>query len=112
MSKVSELLGKRIYGGRRSQFADSTFFFPMICFATITGANWLDLPCCCVFTTVPSTDMQQIGSVDNMCCFPFLVSQIFVQRSTILWALSTQFCSGFKKVFHGLDGLCIRKNLS
>lgn len=65
MSKVSELLDKRIYG-----------------FAT-TGANWLNLPRCRVFTTVLSTDMQQSGCADNMCCFSSLVSQIFVQRSAL-----------------------------
>lgn len=41
------------------------FFFPVVCFATTTGANWLDLLCYSVFVTVPSTDRQQIGSANN-----------------------------------------------
>lgn len=44
----------------------TVLFFTVVCFATTTGANWLDLLCYSVFMTVPSTDMQQIGSANNV----------------------------------------------
>lgn len=69
------------------QFADGAFF-PMACFAMIIGANWLDLPCCSVFMTVPSAGMQEIGFANNTHCFPFPFS-ILLQISSRPWAHSS-----------------------
>lgn len=84
--------------GERCQLADSALFFFFLWYVLLqpqVQIGWIYYATACLWQFLLQTGSKLALLITH--CFPFLLERIAVQTTTTLWALSTWFCSGFRK---------------
>lgn len=99
VSKVSELLSKgtdKCWGEVSACWQCFFFFFLWYVLLQLqVQIGWIYYATACLWQFLLQTGSKLALLITH--CFPFLLERIAVQTTTTLWALSTWFCSGFRK---------------